>query len=873
MSRLRRVARAMPWRGMGLVLWVFILFGSTLDHGFFYDDGHSIVDNERLQQWRQIPSFFVDPGAFSAMPEARMYRPLLLVSYALNFLLGGDAAGFHLVNLALHATVVLLFWRLLCHLRFDAPIAWGMAALFAAHPVITEPVNYVSSRSSSLTTLFLMAAMIALIRPGRQWQHARLTGWSAAAMLTKATGLIVLPLVALYLVLTNQLHRWRLMFGPGLVGLGYLLGTWAIIGKALSEPVRSLAAQLATQSKAVVFYVRTIVMPVDLSIEPQFSVSASFLEAPVLVPLVFVGSVILIMTTASRGSQGSRRGSGWIGAFGVGWFILALAPTVIVPLHVLVNEHRLYAALPGALLSLGVLGDRWPRSRLAVLAGGVLLLGLLTLDRNDQWSEPAGIWQAAIQAGPQMPRAHVNLGKVYLEAGEYERAIAATQRGLLLDPGLARGHYNIATANLHLGRYEQSVAGFQRALDIDPVMLEAWNNLGNVYKETGRTTDAIDSYRQALELAPRAPLYHNMGSAFLAAALHDSAAHYFEQALLLDPGSRESYTGLATSLRKAGRLTEAARCLTMALGLWPTDAHFLSLLAHTQAALGRQDEAISTFGRTGRASADIRLQLGRAALGRGDHLVGATHFEAGLLAEPDNASLHNALGEARLMAGERELALGRFRRAAELDPSLSDAFRNIGLVYLRHRRFVEAQAALERALSLASSDDQAASGGTARTWELLARVHEGRQQWAPAMAAYTRAIEGAPDRAVLYHNLAVLNERTGSQVEAERLYRGALARDPSLLDTRHALGHLLLAAGRAQEAVVLIESVVAARPEDVEALINLAMAYQHLGRTADARSTYQRCLQSGPADLETRQRVEAQLQRLPRQDAVGETSH
>ncbi|MBT3345162.1 MAG: tetratricopeptide repeat protein [Gemmatimonadetes bacterium] len=839
---------------IGLLVWVVVLFGSTLDHGFHYDDAHSILDNPRLQDWRQIPSFFVDPGAFSIMPQARMYRPMLLSSYAVTYALGGGAVAFHLVNLALHAIVVLLFWRLARHLGSGESVALALAAIYAAHPLVSEPVNYISSRSSSLSTMFTLAAVLCVAGSPSRWQALRLAGWTAAAVLTKATGLMVLPISILYLLLTRQAHRWRLVVGSGLVVLAYVVGTRAIIGKALGEPVRGLISQLSTQSKAIGYYLQTLIMPTGLSVEPQFSVSSSFLEIPVLMTVVLTGSLLAVIWA----ERGQRR----LVSFGSAWFLLALAPTLVVPLHVLVNDHRLYAALPGALLGLGAVASRLRVHRQVVVVGLAGLFAILTFQRNADWSSPALIWEKAIARGPRMPRSHINLGKVHLEAGDFEQAIRATQSGLRLDPGLARGHYNVATAYLHLGRYEQSIAGFERALEIDPAMAEAWNNLGNVYKELGRSNEAVESYHRALDLTPQGPVYHNLGSAYLAAAAHDSAALYFEQALRRTPDKRETHIGMARALRRAGRLLESQRSLTVALKRWPMDGEFLALLAHTQAALGRDEVALTTFGRTTRSQADIRLQLGKAALGRGDWQHATSHFEAGLVVAPEDGPLHNALGEARWLSGDQTRALELFRRAARLEPDLSDAYRNIGLVNLRHGRHVEALAALERALHLESEAGD--SFGQGRTWELIARAQEGQKDWPAAIAAYTRAIEREPTRAILYHNLGVLTERVGSQPQAERLYREALARDPSLHESRHSLGHLLLVAGHVAEAVKQIETLLAAQPAHAEAHINLATARVELGDTVAAISAYERYLQLHLAEDATRQRVQTEIRRLRR---------
>ena len=86
-----------------LVLCSLAAYHNSFGNSFHYDDSHSLVDNFHVRSLGNVHGFFADPGMFSAMPESRMYRPVLLVSYALNYAVGEyDVRGYHLVNFLLH---------------------------------------------------------------------------------------------------------------------------------------------------------------------------------------------------------------------------------------------------------------------------------------------------------------------------------------------------------------------------------------------------------------------------------------------------------------------------------------------------------------------------------------------------------------------------------------------------------------------------------------------------------------------------------------------------------------------------------------------------------------------------------------------------
>ena len=841
------------WRvPVGLVLWVFVLYANSLGNSFHYDDSHSLVDNPAVRSLANVGRFFSDTGSFSVLPDARMYRPLLLLTYAVNHAVGGyEAFGYHLVNLLLHAVNVWLMWSLARRVLGGPGSALVAALMFATHPVVSEPINYVSSRSTSLSALFVLAALIVLIDGARRpnWRHhMALTALAITALLSKSVGIVLVPAAGLWLWLLGPGGRgsWTLLTGPVLASGVYVLGTRAIVGKALFDPVRTPLVHLATQLKAIPLYAYTNLMPVHLSVEPQFFESPTMLD---VVPLL-----ALVLTVCMAASVFVLRHMCPAAAFGAGWFAVTLAPSSVVPLNVLVNEHRLYLPLVGGVILasalLGAAGARLRGFAPALLA----LWAVLVWQRNGDWSSEETIWLDAATKGPAMPRVHVNLGKGYLESERYEEAIVASRRGLALQPQLPLAHYNIGTAYLSLERYEEAIASLELALEGQPRMMEALNNLGNVYQHQGRYDRSVETFRKALALHDWSQLHHNLAAAFLAWGRPDSAVVHFQRADEMEPGDRETMEGLVRALIRAERLQDAQQQLDRMLRQAPGDQELLRLLALSQMSLGHDREALTTYRRAGLSAGEAHLRIGDSARERHQWRRARTQYEAGLAASPQDARLLDGLGTVLIAETDWRSALEKFRLAAALDPMLASPFRNIGLVNLHFHKLPEALAALERARDLDAEDG--------KTWDLLGRAYAQGGQTAPAMSAYQRAIEESPERAELYHNLAVLHQDEGLNREAERLYREAIHRDPAQVKALYNLGFLLLAERRWSEAVDIIEELLEKEPANAEAYINLASAHLNLGDGTAAVTAYERFLDLHPEDDETRRKVERQLQLL-----------
>ncbi len=823
-------------RSIGWILLVGLLaYGSALGNGFHYDDSHSILENSHLRSLENAGRFFVDSSTFSGLVDVRMYRPLLVLSLAINYAIGQyDPIGYHLVNVAFHLINAVLVWRLAQAVGLSRSAALIAGLLFVAHPVLSEPVNYISSRSSLMATCFVTWAFLLHVQ-------GRSTLWVAAAylaaLLSKSSAIVFPVLVLIWgMGQPRSVRRWSSLVVTLALSVLYVGGTRAIVGKALLQPVRDHVVQWATQSKALVFYLFKAWAPFSLSIEPQFAVSTSFGEGVVLVALALLCSIAFI---AVRGLRG-------VALLGVGWFVVALLPPSLVPLNVLVNEHRLYLPMVGGALALAQCVG-CVRSFPRVAWCGLVAMVALCAQRNLDWRTSESIWRDAVDKGPYMARPYVNWSQALLETGRVEESIAASRRALDLQPTLERAHYNLGTAYMHRQEYELAEAHLQRALDLDDELIPAHNNLGNLYQEQGQYDRALLHYGRALSLQPHPSLLHNVGNAHLQAGRYDSAGTYFRRALALDATMREGYKGLFSALRGEERLNEAIQILQEALRHWPRDEMFSLLMAETYAGMGRDLQARAVYRQLGKSPAEQWALLGSQALRRGNWQRAHDALREALQSE-SGAALYNDLGAALIGLGKMEEGLQAFREAARIDPERADPFANIGRVYLQHGRYTDAVAALHRAAQL--------DGQNGDICALLGQAYERVGKPDVAREWYQRAVDRSPQVAAYRTNLACMYQALGQTAEAERLFRSALERDRQNEPTLFNLGVLLLDTGRPHEALVVYRQLVALAPGHVDGQINLASAYVATGDKSAAAAVYRLLLAGDLPDTLRRQVLE-----------------
>ncbi|MBI2504362.1 MAG: tetratricopeptide repeat protein [Candidatus Latescibacteria bacterium] len=541
---------------------VFVVYAGSLDNAFQYDDIHSIVENSHLRALGNIPAFFYQPEMFSADPRNAMYRPLVLVSYALNHALSGyEVWSYHLFNLGVHLGASWLLWALVCQLggtRLEALLA---GLLFALHPLASEPVNYISSRSESLCAFFFLLAFLGYVRGGRRWLGVSL-GAFAGALLAKSVGLALLLVLLLYDFLFKRgevnwerIRRRHSLFW--LAGLAYLAGIWGAIDTAVvSHPVRSMAVQYLTQVKAALYYLKLLWMPQGLSVEHQFSLAGSLVDGPVLAALLCLGTAGALLL--QRNAKETLFWAAWAG--------LTLLPSSAVPLNVLVNEHRLYlpAAAFAVLLSRVLVGLVARRGRV----GGILVAvwlgsyGGLSWQRTQVWQSPEALWQDALRKGPHMPRPHLYVGDCHQQAGRHEEALreyalVRTVYPALLSAGDQLVSYNNqGTAYLALGRHAEAVESYRRALAIDPT-----------YAKAREALDALVALQEQ-EWDPTAHALHKKGLMMLIENRLGEAVPALEESLRRQP-RLETYLALGMAWEKKGDAEKARWAYTSLRTLAP----------------------------------------------------------------------------------------------------------------------------------------------------------------------------------------------------------------------------------------------------------------------------------------------------------------
>ncbi len=245
-------------------------------------------------------------------------------------------------------------------------------------------------------------------------------------------------------------------------------------------------------------------------------------------------------------------------------------------------------------------------------------------------------------------------------------------------------HYNLGAVLYGRGQVDEAIAHFQKALEIRPNDVEANNSLGTALFQNGRVDEGLVHLQKTLEIQPGNIVARvNLGSVFLQRGRVDEAIAQFQKALELQPNDPEAHNNLGSALFQKGRMDEAIAQFQKALEYQPnySEAHY---------------------------------NLGYVLVQKGQRHDAITHFQKALELEPNNPNIHNQLvwllatcPDASIRNGPKAIQLAQ--QADRLVGGQSPLIlRTLAAAYAENEQFPEAVASAQRALQLATAQNDVA---------------------------------------------------------------------------------------------------------------------------------------------------------------------
>ncbi|MDX2133052.1 MAG: tetratricopeptide repeat protein [Planctomycetota bacterium] len=528
--------------------------------------------------------------------DTEQFYPLTFTSYYVQHAIFGAApAGYHAVNLVLHALNAVLCLALARALGLGRWAALFAAALFAIHPTQVMSVAWIAEHKNTLCGTFAFASALAWVRSARS---TRVALWYAVsllafvlAMLAK-TAVIGLPF-ALVLLDTFVLRTtWGgriarivpMLIAAVALGVITYLFEQKFVDRQSPDWIPSLAQRLQIAGAAPWAYLWHLAWPWRLS--PAYGpwgVDAARLLWWLPLGVSALAGVALLV------GHGRGRVSGWW-VWGAGHFLLLLGPTLgIIAFGNLavtpVSDHFLYLASFGLFLPAARAGEHLA-ARLnptPIAAGAALALvacGLLSFRDTRVYRDAVSMWTRGVEVAPNNYTAHLALAEGLSKSGRVREALPHYQRAVELRPNWPDAWLFLGATSRDAGDIETAARAFGRAFELSPANVEAAVGLASVLELQGEIERALALFEGAVAREPR-HLEARLGLAkmYLGYARYSDALSQFEAARALRPDLSWTHLGVATSLRGLRRHADAIASLREGLRRVPDDVAVLNMLA------------------------------------------------------------------------------------------------------------------------------------------------------------------------------------------------------------------------------------------------------------------------------------------------------
>ena len=406
--------------------------------------------------------------------------------------------------------------------------------------------------------------------------------------------------------------------------------------------------------------------------------------------------------------------------------LASLDPQVQDHLERMLAEVRLDLRNPGRRATLGIAfaaNGLWKESRetflqTAALAPEEPLARMYAAVALEEQADTVGAlreYKALTIAFPQFSPGWYRLGESALRAGDLELSSTAFSRLVELERGEWRGPAGLGEIQLRRGDFVAAIPFLEEALRLDRSARPALFLLGQAYRAAGRTNESrlalaagsgISRHPMPDPWAEEAPrhmksLQDQMSQANeLSSTGHpDQAAQLLKIALPFHPQHRGLLNQLAVVLNRSGLAGQALTLVNRlieddpkAVAPWITRSYTHVLLGHADR--GNAD-ALKAVGLAPEiAQTHLALANSFLALERDPAAVDA--LRAAIRCDPRNAEVYVELGELLWRnLGDTLAATAQFEQALELNPSMTRACLQLGLVRIERRDLEGAQRMLD----------------------------------------------------------------------------------------------------------------------------------------------------------------------------------
>lgn len=611
------------WYSTFLLIFVCLLFFSYQNHfdnPFFFDDEHTIVNNDAIRSV-DVKKFFSDGTTFSTLPSNQSYRPGLTTLNALDVKWGGEdfpiAKQFHKTNFIIYVFLAIIVYFFFLEIfiivhphKWNSMFALFATFFFALHTANAETINYIIARSDLISSAMVILSFILYMYKTRWRRYFIYLLPMIVGFTFKEPALMFVPLLFVYKFIIEEkdgisfgFKKWRFIIPSVVLSILLFLFYLKMTPAGWTPGGTGRMDYFFTQLYIQLLYIKNFIFPNHLTADTDLTIIETVFDFRIIIGFLSLVFMLFLAFKAYKIRQLRPV------TFGILWFYITLLPTSsFIPFAEVMNDHRTFLPYIGLVLAT-VSFVSWITVKyqqklennrnimVALCTFGVVLITFHSygvIERNQVWDSQENLWKDVTEKSPDNPRGWMNYGLVKMSKGEYAEAEKYFLKCMELAPNYSLVHINLAILKNATGRKNESEEYFLKAQQLDKNNPECYLFYAEWLYKNLRYEDALLQLESGLKISPyygkmqslkkeiEASLNKNGGNIELTAdqllnlSLNAYTASDFngcilmaEKALKIKPDYAEAYNNICCAYNQMGEFEKSLEAADKGLTINP----------------------------------------------------------------------------------------------------------------------------------------------------------------------------------------------------------------------------------------------------------------------------------------------------------------
>ncbi|MGC9365972.1 MAG: tetratricopeptide repeat protein [bacterium] len=488
------------------------------DHGDFFKNPNSI-----------ITSFTKDLSLSKDYHEKIFYRPVMLISYVIEYQWAGENPTFyHLTNILLHVLTGYLIYWLLQIIGYSKLKSFLLTLIFLIHPLTVQSVAWIQGRNDILLAIFSFLSIIFLdryIEKKRVYNLVLHLLMFVFALLTKESA-VVLPFIFflyIYLIKKTPVNRKNNLI---IYLIWFLsLSLWFLVRNLFVNYYSGGFYSIVDLGRGLLSYMGKLVFPFDLSPYP----------IPENVDIYYGIAVVVILVLILFMHRIKDRNKF---LFGLVIFLLFSLVTFkkgfTTPSFI---ETRIYPALLGFLIFAAEIdyGKLVYKYRKIFIIMITAFLSVITLTYTSVYKNPFTHLKFAVSSSPDSWVIRHNLGMEYLKSDMIDSSFYQFNRAWQINPKNSNINAALGVVFERMNLTDSALKYYQRSIQYNPKNLTALNNIGLIYFENKNYDSSFKYFSEGLKIDPEDAQFHfNLANTYFKVGDYEKSKQFYLTAIRLD---------------------------------------------------------------------------------------------------------------------------------------------------------------------------------------------------------------------------------------------------------------------------------------------------------------------------------------------------